>query len=83
VSQHELCKTPFSSFVLFSFFVAIAWIPIPGRDPALESDTRMLEKRYKELGGSITVIIKEGEGHYPLTPKDPKPVVEFIAAKAR
>jgi pimeloyl-ACP methyl ester carboxylesterase len=52
-------------------------------DPALESDTRMLEKSYKELGGSITVIIKDGEGHYPLGPNDPKPVVEFIAAKAR
>jgi pimeloyl-ACP methyl ester carboxylesterase len=50
-------------------------------DPALESDTRMLEKRYKELGGSMTVIIKKGEGHYPLGPQDPRPVVEFIAAR--
>jgi len=28
------------------------------------------EKRYQELGGRITIIIKEGEGHYPLAPKD-------------
>ena len=43
----------------------------------------MIEKLYKDLGGSITVIIKEGEGHYPLAPKDPKPVVDFIIARVR
>ncbi|HET6250865.1 MAG TPA: hypothetical protein VFE47_24455 [Tepidisphaeraceae bacterium] len=47
-------------------------------DPSLEGNTRALEKRYKELGGQITVIIKEGEGHYPTGPKDPKAAVEFI-----
>ena len=26
----------------------------------------------------MTVIIKEGEGHFPLAPKDPKAVVELI-----
>ena len=40
----------------------------------------MVEKRYKELGGQITVLVKEGEGHYPTAPKDPKPVVDFILA---
>jgi hypothetical protein len=35
------------------------------------------------LGGSITVIVKEGEGHYPLAPNDPKSVVDFIGGKAR
>ena len=38
----------------------------------------MVKKRYKELGGKITVIIKQGEGHYPLAPEDPAPVVNFI-----
>ena len=52
-------------------------------DPALDAHTRAVEKRYQELGGAITVIIKEGEGHYPLAPKDPKPVVDFIVGKAR
>jgi pimeloyl-ACP methyl ester carboxylesterase len=52
-------------------------------DPALETDTRAVEKRYRELGGPITVIVKEGEGHYPLAPTDPKAVVDFITAKAR
>ena len=53
-----------------------------GLDPALNDQTRVLEKRYQELGGQITVIIKEGEGHYPLASRDPKPVVEFIVGKA-
>lgn len=52
-------------------------------DPALSDHTRALEKRYKELGGMISVIVKEGEGHYPLAPKDPKPVIDFITEKVR
>jgi pimeloyl-ACP methyl ester carboxylesterase len=52
-------------------------------DPGLESQTRMLEKRYRELGGQIVVIIKEGEGHYPLAPRDTKPVVDFITENAK
>ena len=47
-------------------------------DPWLNDQTRIVEKRYKDLGGKITVIIKEGEGHYPLGPKDPKAVVDLI-----
>jgi pimeloyl-ACP methyl ester carboxylesterase len=47
-------------------------------DPWLSSQTRAAEKRYKELGGQIFVMVKEGESHYPLAPKDPQPVIEFI-----
>ena len=47
-------------------------------DPWLNDQTRVAESRYKELGGKITVIVKEGEGHYPLAPKDPQSVVDFI-----
>jgi pimeloyl-ACP methyl ester carboxylesterase len=47
-------------------------------DPALGSQTRVAEKRYKELGGSFTTMVKEGEGHYPLAPQDTKPVVDFL-----
>jgi pimeloyl-ACP methyl ester carboxylesterase len=47
-------------------------------DPWLDRQTHVVEKRYKELGGQITVIIREGEGHFPLSPKDPKTVVDFI-----
>ena len=49
-------------------------------DPALDEQTRVAEKRYKELGGNITVIIADGVGHYPTAPQDVKPVVQFIAA---
>jgi hypothetical protein len=48
----------------------------------LESQTRVVEKRYKELGGKITVIVREGEGHFPLSPKDPKAIVDFIMTNA-
>jgi hypothetical protein len=51
-------------------------------DPQLNDNTRVVEKRYKELGGQINLIVKEGEGHYPTAPKDPKPVVDFIMQKA-
>jgi pimeloyl-ACP methyl ester carboxylesterase len=47
-------------------------------DPWLKDQTRVVEKRYKELGGKITVLVAEGEGHFPLSRKDPKPVVDFI-----
>jgi acetamidase/formamidase/pimeloyl-ACP methyl ester carboxylesterase len=48
-------------------------------DPWLESQTRVLEKRYRELGGQVAVILQEGAAHFPTGPRDPKPVVEFIA----
>jgi pimeloyl-ACP methyl ester carboxylesterase len=47
-------------------------------DPQLDDQTRVAEKRYKDLGARITVTVKEGEGHYPLAPKDPQPVIDFI-----
>lgn len=43
----------------------------------LEENTRIVEERYKKLGGSITVIIKKGVGHtHGLD--DPSPIVNFI-----
>ena len=48
------------------------------KDPWLAENTTALESRYKELGGNMTVIMKEGEGHFPLAPKDVQPVAEFI-----
>ena len=38
----------------------------------------VLETRDKELGGKITVLVAEGEGHFPV----PKPVVDFILSPA-
>lgn len=44
----------------------------------LAENTAVVEKRYKELGGSITVIAKKGVGHHPHSLKDPAPIVEFV-----
>jgi hypothetical protein len=52
-------------------------------DPWLNDQTRVVQKRYKELGGQITVIVRKGEGHFPLEPKDPEPVIDFILSHQR
>lgn len=62
--------------------LAKAGVPIlhvcGGRDPSLDSQTRVAQGRYQALGGQMTVIIKEGEGHYPLAPNNVQPVVDFL-----
>ncbi len=52
-------------------------------DPWLDRDTRAAEKNYKALGGDFTVIVRPGEGHFPVGPQDPTAVVEFIMGKAQ
>ena len=47
-------------------------------DPWFKDNTLEVEKRYKKLGGKIEVIVKKGEGHYPLAPEDPAPV-QYLA----
>ena len=47
-------------------------------DPWLEKQTLVAQKRYQELGGRMTVIVKTGQGHYPLAPTDLAPVLEII-----
>ncbi len=49
----------------------------------IEENTRILEQRYRRLGGSITVIVKPGVGHHPHSLKDPTPIVEFILEHSR
>ena len=44
----------------------------------IDENTRILEDRYRELGGLITVIAKHGVGHHPHSLKDPAPIVNFI-----
>ena len=51
-------------------------------DPALDENTHALEKRYLGFGSSITVLIREGEGHYPVGSRDPKRVADFIVERA-
>jgi pimeloyl-ACP methyl ester carboxylesterase len=43
----------------------------------------VLEKRYRELGGTIEVIHKPGVGHHPHSLVDPTPVVDFLVKNAR
>ena len=47
-------------------------------DPAINDNTRVVEANYKKLGGKISVIVKDGEGHYQLAPSDTSPVVDMI-----
>lgn len=44
----------------------------------IEENTRIMEKRYRNLGGSIAVIVKDGVGHHPHGPDDPSPIIGFI-----
>jgi pimeloyl-ACP methyl ester carboxylesterase len=44
----------------------------------LEENTRLVEQRYRRLGGKIQVIIKPGVGHHPHSLEDPSSIVDFI-----
>ena len=44
----------------------------------IDENTRLVETRYKELGGEIVVIAKPGIGHHPHSLSDPAPIVEFV-----
>jgi pimeloyl-ACP methyl ester carboxylesterase len=48
----------------------------------VEENTAIVEKRYKELGGQIRVIVKKGVGHHPHSLVDPAPIVDFILKHA-
>ena len=44
----------------------------------IDENTYALEKVFKEAGGDIKIIVKEGIGHHPHSLKDPTPIVRFI-----
>jgi hypothetical protein len=44
----------------------------------IDENTYALERTYKEAGGDIKIIVKEGIGHHPHSLKDPTPIVRFI-----
>lgn len=44
----------------------------------LQENTRVLETRYRALGGDIRVIVKKGCAHHPHSLPDPTPIVEFV-----
>lgn len=49
----------------------------------LVENTKILEERYRELGGKIQVILKPGGEHHPHSLKDPTPVVDFLIQNAK
>jgi pimeloyl-ACP methyl ester carboxylesterase len=44
----------------------------------MAENTAVLERRYRQLGGRIDVMVKKGVGHHPHALPNPGPVVEFI-----
>jgi len=44
----------------------------------IDENAFVVEKRYKELGGEIKVIVKPGADHHPHSLKNPAPIVDFI-----
>ena len=48
-----------------------------------DENTGLIETRYKELGGSMTLIRKPGVGHHPHGLDDSTPIIEFIAKNAK
>ncbi len=46
-------------------------------------NTGILEKKYREAGAPIEVILKPGVGHHPHSLKDPMPVVNFLLQNAK
>jgi pimeloyl-ACP methyl ester carboxylesterase len=49
-------------------------------DPVVpwDENTGLVAERYRQLGGSITLMSKAGVGHHPHGFADPAPIVEFI-----
>ena len=41
-------------------------------------NTKILAKNFRDAGGNIQLILKEGVGHHPHSLKDPKPIVDFV-----
>jgi len=46
-----------------------------------EENILLLQRRYTQLGGEITVIAKPGVGHHPHSLLEPQPVLQFILAR--
>jgi pimeloyl-ACP methyl ester carboxylesterase len=51
-------------------------------DPWLQTQTRVLEERYKQSGGDVKVILRDGEGHFLSDQRDVSPIVEFVTTHA-
>lgn len=49
----------------------------------LAENTAVFEKKYREAGGTIEVILKPGVDHHPHSLTDPAPIVDFLIKHAR
>ena len=84
-AENPVLRGKMSKTLVLDSLAALAKANVPlfhvcgSRDPWLDTQTRVLEKRYRELGGQITVMINENQGHYPLAPNSPGAVVDLIA----
>ena len=52
------------------------------QDFLLERHTLAIESRYHQLGGRITVMIKDGAAHHPHSLRDPQPIADWIVKQA-
>jgi pimeloyl-ACP methyl ester carboxylesterase len=48
-------------------------------DPLLPRHSATVEAIYRQLGGRISVMIKEGAGHHPHSLHNPSPIADFMA----
>jgi pimeloyl-ACP methyl ester carboxylesterase len=47
-------------------------------DPILGNHTLVVESVYRQLGGRVSVMIKDGAAHHPHSLRDPRPIADFI-----
>ncbi len=52
-------------------------------DPILGNHTLVVESIYPQLGGRISVMIKDGAAHHPHSLRDPQPIADFIEASLK
>jgi len=52
-------------------------------DPLLGKNALVIENIYQQLGGRVSMMIKEGAGHHPHSLRDPKPIADFIEEGVR
>ncbi|MBI3831061.1 MAG: alpha/beta hydrolase [Planctomycetes bacterium] len=48
----------------------------------LDENARVVEARYRNMGGEIVLIVKPGVGHHPHSLEDPAPIVDFVLRHA-
>jgi pimeloyl-ACP methyl ester carboxylesterase len=52
-------------------------------DPLLPRYAGAFETIYEQVGGRVSVMLKDGAGHHPHSLNDPKPMADFLEASAQ